>query len=471
LNSLHLHALTRQTTALSPRMQHAVKLLQMSSMDFAQSIRDVLARNPFLEAGEDGDAAEAVEPAPQTPAAADAGGEASDRELWHSEVGGGLRRAHDGESSAMELMAVQPSLSASLHTQINVLPLPERDRALARTLIESLDDDGYLRTPLDELLGVPGLAPPPSLQEMEIALRRVQALEPAGIAARTVAECLLLQMPAIACPEQRALATTIVRDHLEALAARDLKQLAQRLGASVAEVEAACDRIRRLDPRPGWRLGPAPMDYIVPDLTVHKLRGRWTVQLNPAVVPRLRLNQVYAALFQRHRTPQHDEMGNHLQEARWTLRNMEQRFTTIMDVAEAIVKRQASFLDYGPMAMKPLCLSDIAQEVGLHESTVCRVTNNKYIATPSGVFELKYFFSRPMMSASGQACSGTAIRGLVKSLLDAEDPVRPLSDAEIARMLAAQGLAIARRTVTKYRQTMKIEPAERRRRHAQAVAA
>jgi RNA polymerase sigma-54 factor len=286
-----------------------------------------------------------------------------------------------------------------------------------------------------------------------------------------VAECLLLQMPAIACPEQRALATTIVRDHLEALAARDLKQLAQRLGASVAEVEAACDRIRRLDPRPGWRLGPAPMDYIVPDLTVHKLRGRWTVQLNPAVVPRLRLNQVYAALFQRHRTPQHDEMGNHLQEARWTLRNMEQRFTTIMDVAEAIVKRQASFLDYGPMAMKPLCLSDIAQEVGLHESTVCRVTNNKYIATPSGVFELKYFFSRPMMSASGQACSGTAIRGLVKSLLDAEDPVRPLSDAEIARMLAAQGLAIARRTVTKYRQTMKIEPAERRRRHAQAVAA
>lgn len=450
-------------------MQQAVKLLQMSSLDFTASMQDALSQNPFLEAGEDGEAHDASLPAaaPDPDAATDA----SDRDLWHSDRGSGLRRADDGEHSAMESMAVQPTLNDALHTQINVLVLTERDRALARTVIESLDDDGYLRTPLDELLDVPGLLPPPTLREMENALSRVQLLEPAGVGARTVAECLLLQMPAIDCPQTREMATTIVQHHLGALASRDMALLATRLGAPVAAVQKACERIRHLDPRPGWRVGPTPTDYIVPDLTVRRTRGGWAVQLNPAVVPKMRLNQVYAALFQRHRTPLHNEMGDHLQQARWTLRNMAQRFATILDVAQAIVKRQAGFLDYGPMAMKPLCLKEVAQEVGVHESTVCRATNNKYIATPAGVFELKYFFSRVMLSASGQACSGTAIRGLVKSLLDGENPSQPLSDAEVARLLAAQGLAISRRTVTKYRQTMKIDAAERRRRHAQEVTA
>lgn len=456
-------------------MQHAVKLLQMSSQDFAALMRDALSKNPFLETDEDTEAASGDAPADEwrdSPSANQAQDfdDASDRDLWHGEVSTGLRPANDGDMHAMEQMAVQPALNASLQVQINVLPLPVRDRALALVIIESLDDDGYLRAPLEDLIGLTELQPAPSLHEMEAALARVQALEPAGIGARSVAECLRLQLPSIDCPDMRAMANLIVRDHLAALAARDVTQLARQLGAPAERVEVVCDRIRRLNPRPGWQLGPEPMDYVVPDLTVKKVRGHWRVQLNPAVVPKMRINSVYAALFQRHRTEQHGEMGDHLQEARWTLRSMEQRFSTILSVGEAIVERQAAFLDYGSMAMKPLCLKEIAAEVGVHASTVCRVTNNKFIATPAGVFELKYFFSRPMVSASGQACSGTAIRGLVKNLLDTEDTSRPMSDAQIARMLATQGLVVARRTVTKYRQTLKIAAAERRRRLVPAAA-
>ena len=206
---------------------------------------------------------------------------------------------------------------------------------------------------------------------------------------------------------------------------------------------------------------------MIPDVIVRKVRGQWNVQLNPAIIPKVRLNQVYAELFQRHkRGTQNAEMATHLQEAKWTMRNVEQRFSTILSVAEAIVSRQKHFLEFGAMAMKPLGLREIADELGLHESTVSRVTNNKYMATPIGVFELKYFFSRAMTTASGGACSGTAIRGLIKDIIEAEAPTAPLSDAEIARQLATQGLQVARRTVTKYRQLLKIEAVERRRRHA-----
>ncbi len=310
------------------------------------------------------------------------------------------------------------------------------------------------------------LSPPATEAEFQSALHAVQSLEPAGVGARTVAECLLLQLPAIGCTDARALAERIVSDHLPALAARDMGGLARKLDRSAAEVEAVCDRIRRLDPRPGWRFSAQRIAYVVPDVVVRKVRGRWLVDLNPAVVPRIRLNQVYASLYARHRSPQCAALGTHLQEARWTLRNVEQRFATILQVAEAIVQRQRNFLDHGSMAMKPLGLKEIADAVGVHESTVSRVTNNKYISTPSGVFELTHFFSRAMVSANGSALSGTAIRGLIQDLIEAEDSGAPLSDVEITRQLAEQGLMVARRTVTKYRQMLKIEAVDRRRRHS-----
>ena len=490
MTSVGLHAEHRQNQTLSPRLQRAVRLLQMSSLDFAALLRDTLGRNPFLETEEgsleDGTSAELpLAPLEDAPALTDAtapvsaedpmappandgefnDAELNDRDLWQADSGSGLRRAEDGEFSAMEMMAVETPLNTHLHGQLNVLQLPARDLALARAIVESLDDDGYLRTPLEELIDVAALDPPATLAELQIALRHVQALEPAGVGARNVAECLHLQLPSITCPEMRGLARRIVDEHLKALAARDINALARHLGETPARVEEVCDRIRRLDPRPGWRVGSSRVAYVVPDVVVKKIQGRWTVQLNPAVVPRLRLNQVYADLFQRHRTPANAELAGHLQEARWTLRNVEQRFSTILSVAEAIVKRQRHFLEYGAMAMRPLGLREIADEVGIHESTVSRVTNNKYMATPIGVFELKYFFSRAMVGTNGAACSGTAIRGLIKDIIAIEKPEAPLSDAEITRQLAQQGLVVARRTVTKYRQMLKIEAVDRRRRH------
>ena len=485
-----------QTQTLSPRLQHAVRLLQMSSLDFAAVVQDTLCRNPFLESeegdgGDEGDgpalplpgydADERGDPderglLPEPSDAAGVGNEtddrgrdedsSSDRDLWQADGGSGVRRSEDGEMSALDMMAVETKLNTHLHNQLNLLHLTPRDLDCARTVIESLDDDGYLRTPLESLLDVAELDPAATLAEMQIALKRVQSLEPAGVGARDVAECLLLQLPGIDCPQMQGLARLIVSEHLPALASRDVAGLARRLGETPARVEAVCDRIRRLDPRPGWRLGSSHVAYVVPDVVVKKLRGQWVVQLNPAVVPRVRLNQVYAKLFQRHRTAKNAELGAHLHEARWTVRNVEQRFTTIVDVAEAIVQRQKHFLEYGAMAMKPLGLKEIAEAVGVHESTVSRVTNNKYMSTPNGVFELKYFFSRAMVTASGSACSGTAIRGLIHDMISAEKPEQPLSDAEITRQLAQQGLVVARRTVTKYRQMLKFEAVERRRRVA-----
>ena len=484
----------RQSQTLSPRLQHAVRLLQMSSMDFATMVRDTLGSNPFLEI--DGDDAEHDGVDDERNAEADDGiddrdderthertddgfdqtaGDASDRDLWLADSGAGsgagngadsgTRSGEDGEISALDMVAVETPLNNHLHNQLNLLQLTSRDLQLARTIVESLDDDGYLRTALAELSAVAGLKPAPLLEEMQIALRRVQSLEPLGVAARDVGECLRLQLSAIVCPTQRSLAQSIVSEHLPALAARDINGMARLLGETPARVEAVCDRIRRLDPRPGWRLGSSRVAYVVPDVVAKKVRGTWVVQLNPAIVPRVRLNSVYAQLFQRHRTAQNAELGANLQEARWTLRNVEQRFSTILDVALAIVQRQGNFLDYGPMAMKPLGLREIADAVGVHESTVSRATNNKYMATPSGVYELTHFFSRSMISANGSACSGTAIRSLVKDIIEAESLDAPLSDAEVTRQLAGQGLLVARRTVTKYRQMLKIEAVDRRRRH------
>jgi RNA polymerase sigma-54 factor len=473
----------RQQQSLSPRLQQAVRLLQLSSLDFAQEVHDALGRNPFLEIddaepepGAEAAAAPAPESATAEPASstdADVGpaGSESDQDVgehdsWQADSYSSTRRSEDGDLGVMDTMAVQTSLSEHLHSQINVLPLSQRDMVLAKSVVESLDDDGYLRLDLPELIEVTGLTPPAAIEELQIALKRVQSLEPLGVAARSVQECLLLQLPSIDSERDRELARKIIAEYLDALAAKDVVGLARHLSLAPAEVESVCARIRRLDPRPGWRFSSANIQYVTPDVVVKKVRGTWTAMLNPAIVPKVRLNSVYAEMFQRHRSAHNAELAAHLQEARWTVRNVEQRFATILAVSQAILRRQHHFLDYGALAMKPLGLCEIAQEVGLHESTVSRVTNNKYMATPLGVFELKFFFSRAMVNANGGQFSGTAIRGLIKDMIESEQAHAPLSDAEIARQLAAQGLVVARRTVTKYRQLLHIESVERRRKHA-----
>lgn len=473
----------RQHQTLTPRLQQAVRLLQLSSLDFAQEVAQAMDTNPFLE--EDPEGAPAVaqnapvdavteataswETVPEAPAEPSSVAEPSwERDGWTANVGtGGQRGNMDGELDLVEMMAADLSLRDHLHGQINVMPLSTRDRMLTALIIESLDEDGYLRVGLDEVMQMAELQPAVDMEEMHVALKLVQSLDPSGVAARDVRECLLLQLRSLEDPAERELAQRVVSDHLDRLAMRDVPHLARALDRTPAQVEAVCERIRHLDPRPGWRFGASNVQYVTPDVIVRKGKNnQWITMLNPDVVPKVRLNQMYAELFQQHRESGHAELAAHLREARWTVRNVEQRFSTILDVADAIVRRQCHFFEFGPLAMKPLGLREIAEELGLHESTVCRVTNNKYMATPSGVFELKYFFSRALPTPGGGAASATAIRGMIRDMIEAENSADPLSDAQIARQLAREGLSVARRTVTKYRQMMKLPAVEKRRRHS-----
>jgi len=429
---------------MAPRLQQQVRLLQLSSLEFMQEIHGMLDVNPFLEAPE-----------------ADEG----DGEPW-LDVRGGATSRSTGEAGDLDTMSLIPnrlSLADHLHAQLGLLPLEPRDLTLARAVVDSLDDDGRLRTPLDEIAPCTGLTPTADWSEMRIALRRVQSLEPAGVAARSLQECLLLQAREVDDVPLQALVKDIIELHLDALAGtREVASLARSLGRPEADVARACARIRRMDPRPGTQLGGDQVQYITPDVVVRKVRGRWIASLNPAVLPKVRFNQVYADLFDRHRQAHDSAMAGQLRDARWAVRCVQQRFNTILDVANAIVQRQIGFFELGEMAIKPMSLRDVAQEVGVHESTVSRVTNNKYLATLHGVFELKHFFSRAMTSASGGEFSGKAARELVLDMIRSEDTAAPLTDAEIARQLNRQGLVLCRRTVTKYRQQLRIESAERR---------
>ncbi len=489
-------------TALSPRLQQAVRMLQLPTPDYVQLLRQAVCDNPFLEWAEEGwpgadsgAGTDTEDAAGNSADASDAGlsevGEVSegaagadaDAEIWLASPGEG-RASGEGGSPGDALQNRLPclvTLAEHLAGQLRLLRLPERERLLALALVECLDEDGYLRMPLAELgPALPGLRPAPQAHELSLALARVQALEPAGVGARSLGECLALQLDpgrdasGLACapwmptgldsepPKLRALALVIVREHLPALAAGDLVGLSRRLGQTLCHVQAACDRIRRLDPRPGSRIGGVLAATIIPDVVVRRRESQWVAHLNPVALPRLRLQQTYADWYASHREQGGVVFGRHLQEARWTLRNVEQRFATILAVARAILQRQHRFLALGPLALRPLALREIAQEVGVHESTVSRVTHQKYMATPCGLFELRFFFSRGLATDSGGHCSPTAVRGLIRALVASEPRETPLSDVALARALTAQGLRVARRTVTKYRQQLHIEPAARR---------
>jgi RNA polymerase sigma-54 factor len=471
-SSLRLQTAQRQQHSVTPRLQHAVRLLQLSSLDFAQEVHDAMGRNPFLEVDDsapdpthDGDGSgTGKDDVLGGSDGGDAAYDAQERDNWQQSLASPRNSGSESDVSALDLIAASVGLRQHLRSQLNVLPLSRRDHALACAIVESLDDDGYLRTSLDEIAALSEMDTAVETVEMQIALKRVQALDPSGVGARDLAECLALQVHQIDDGAERELAGRIIREHLPRLAQRDVNGLAKALAATTAAVEAACERIRHLDPRPGAKIEAPSVQYITPDVIVRKQRGKWVASLNRAIIPRVKLNQAYASMFQEHREATHGELAAHLQEARWTVRNVEQRFSTILMVANAILKRQHHFLEFGPMAMKPLGLREIAGELGLHESTVSRVTNNKYMATPVGVFELKYFFSREMATVSGGACSATAIRGVIQGMIDGENPSSPLSDAQIARLLVRQGLKVARRTVTKYREALKVPPAAQRRR-------
>lgn len=468
----------RQHLAVTPQLQQALRLLQLSSLEFTEEVQQALASNPFLE--DEGDpAAPAGLPtaAPSAPAAAadseaplpapaEGGGDSEEFTDWQgsgdSQSGGGSG-AGDDESDWTTWSEAPVSLREQLRSQLRIFPLSDRDRALTNMIIDELTDAGYLETPLEELAA---LVPPEhevEAQELGAALKLVQRLDPVGIGARTLQECLLLQLEAVPPGTPgRDIALLVVGRHFDLLARREFSHLQQLADCDETALHTARALIRTLDPKPGRRFGPDDTRYVIPDIVVSKVRGRWVSALNPAVQPRVRINQAYAEIAAR-RGSCESSFTSQLQEARWFLRNVEQRFTTIARVAAAIVARQKAFFNYGEAAMKPLILKDIASELSLHESTVCRVTNGKYMATPRGLFEFKYFFSRQLATEDGGACSALAIRALMKELIAAEDPHDPLSDAQLARLLADQGLRLARRTVTKYRTLMRVPSVELRR--------
>jgi RNA polymerase sigma-54 factor len=468
----------RQHLTLTPQLQQALRLLQLSSLEFEQEMRAALAENPFLEEEEeDVDDAPASSGSVEDAVVAEVGEAplSGDDDAADARVGlDDLPRvpaASDDDTDWTEWSEAQPTLRDHLRRQLLLSQMGDRDRALAHLVIEALDDDGYLNVALAELAELVPAELEVDADDLLAALLLVQTLEPPGVGARSLQECLMLQLRNL--PESTtgaSIARALVSEHLDLLVARDFTQLQQQLACTDSDLHVARTLLRSLDPRPGRRFGPDDTRYVVADVTVSKIRGRWNAAINPAVLPRIRINRAYAEMAGS-RAAGGMQMSRQLQEARWLIRNMEQRFVTIQRVAEAIVAKQRSFFEYGEVAMKPLALKDVATELGLHESTVCRVTNGKYMATPRGLFEFKRFFSRELPTENGGTCSATAIRALLKELIANESPREPLSDAQLARLLAGQGLCIARRTITKYRTAMRVPSVELRRAMARKAAA
>ncbi|OLL28328.1 RNA polymerase factor sigma-54 [Burkholderia sp. SRS-W-2-2016] len=484
---------TRQSLALTPRLQQSVRLLQLSALEFQQELRTALDTNPFLEydSSETEDVALAgtsptddtgALPAADTLAAGetdtlptetsasdtlDSGGPDDMPADFSGDYGGrnSARQSSDADGSdPAEWARSQPTLREQLHDSLRLYRLDDRDRAVARFIIEALDDDGYLRQSLADLADSVDLEPALTEAELLVALRLVQSLDRPGLGARSLSECLALQIHAL--PDDtpgRDVALQIAEHHLERLARREQAELQKQIGCSAEELRVACALVRKLDPKPGNCYGRTEDNYVVPDVIVRQARNKWVVSINPAVQPRARIHRMYAQLFAQSAGASRSPLAQQLQEARWLIRNAQQRFDTIQRVAECIVAHQKAFFQYGEIALKPMVLRDVAEELGLHESTISRATGNKYMATPRGIFEFKHFFPRELGTESGGTCSAAAVRALLKEMIAAENTRDPLSDVTLAKMLADQGVLVARRTVAKYRHLMKVPPAELRR--------
>lgn len=459
-----------QHLTLTPQLQQSIRLLQLSTLELNQELERFLQENPLLER-DDGIRDEPVVP-PDLRAAGSvetASTATAESEPLGPEPGGSDMHTLDDLPSAgarddsedgdfPQIAAGAPSLRAHLLSQLSLTNLPERDRRLVTLLIDSLDDDGYLAQDLPELLSMlpQELAVEP--EELQIALKHLQHFEPAGVGARNLSECLELQLLALPeCTPYRTAALEIVKHHLGALAARDFSKLKKVLRCDDNCLRAVQKLITGLNPKPGRDYSTEETRYVVPDVVVRKVKNAWVAALNPEAMPRLRINRLYADILSRNRGSG-SQLASQLQEAKWLIKNVQQRFDTILRVSQAIVDRQRHFFEHGEVAMRPLVLREIAEALDLHESTVSRVTTQKFMHTPRGIFELKYFFGSHVTTEAGGAASSTAIRALIKQLVSAENSRKPLSDSQISEILAQQGIVVARRTVAKYRESLQILP-------------
>ncbi|MBM3367127.1 MAG: RNA polymerase factor sigma-54 [Betaproteobacteria bacterium] len=461
-----------QHLTLTPQLQQSIRLLQLSTVELNQEIERLLMENPILER-EDGDPESAARAPDEAPRAAESAPaevpEPQDQsEELRADLAAPWRGTQEGDDDLGDRNQAapdSPTLREHLNSQLTLVHIDARDRALVSMLIDALDDDGYLTQPLEEIAALLPAGTESGLDELAIALRHLQNLEPAGVGARSPSECLVLQLRTMApeTPDARchAIALTIAGQHLELLAARDYARLRTATGASDEELRVAQQLIRGLNPHPGAAFSRLESPYVIPDVFVRKVRNAWKASLNQEAMPRLRINRFYAELTARQKSSG-SSLATQLQEARWLIKNVRQRFDTILRVAQAIVDRQRSFLEHGEVAMCPMVLREIAEALGVHESTISRVTTQKYMATPRGTFELKYFFGSHVATDSGGAASSTAIRALIKQLVAAEQPQDPLSDSAIARLLGEQGIVVARRTIAKYRESLQIAPVNQR---------
>lgn len=469
-----------QQLTLTPQLQQAIRLLQLSQLELEAELRKIAEGNPLLELEEeiapteDGDAhATAAIAHGESASSRDADAHADDEPpAWTEDAGGpaeapinfslGSAAGTGGTGGATDDDEFEPqraapeSLQEHLLWQLNLTPCTPRQRAIATVIIDALNADGYLADGLDAVLAaLPGLDV--DAAEADAVRRQVQRFDPAGVASLDLRDCLRAQLEQLAGDTpHRALALAIVESELELLARNDVGRIARRLRAGDEDVATAALLIRGLDPRPGAAFDPEPVEYVAPDVFAYKDGSRWKVGLNPDCQPRLGLNQHYCGLIARARSEDASWMRGQLQEARWLIKCLESRAETLLKVAEAIVRRQSAFLDYGPEAMHPLVLREVAEEVGMHESTISRVTTRKYIRTPRGTFELKHFFSSGVSTEDGGGASATAIQAMLRKLIDAENPRKPLSDQALAEQLRGKGIQVARRTVAKYREVLRI---------------
>jgi RNA polymerase sigma-54 factor len=464
-----------QHLTLTPQLQQSIRLLQLSTLELNQEIETFLQENPLLERDEEDESAAALPPGSLTsttstatpaetaPASEGDGSEergAADMD-WSVDDGYGSFGSQDGDDeSDAPLMAAEPTkLRDHLLGQISLMQMPDRDKSIVAFLIDNLDDDGYMTQDLTELAALLPAELEIEPDELTIALKYVQSLDPPGVGARNLGECLALQLEA--APEDtpfRKEALQVVTQHLDALASRDYFKLKKLLRCDDDMLRGLQSLITNLNPRPAANFSGGETRYIVPDVVVRKIKGLWVAALNPEAMPKLRINRMYADILHRNRDASFQQLAGQLQEAKWLIKNVQQRFDTILRVSQAIVDRQRHFFEHGEVAMRPLVLREIAETLGLHESTVSRVTTQKFMLTPRGIFELKYFFGSHVTTETGGACSATAIRALIKQLVGEEDRKKPLSDSQISEILGKQGIVVARRTIAKYRESLQILP-------------
>jgi RNA polymerase sigma-54 factor len=463
-----------QHLTMTPQLQQAIRLLQLSTMELQTEVQEALESNLMLEVDEDANS-------PTSSDSADEGG-APEQDIVPTDIPSELpvdtvwEDIYDAvpvqygaagiNGAEFEIPRAQSeTLTDHLLWQLGLTRMSELDKAIATAVIDGIGEDGYLRVSLEDILESLST---PDLEidepEIEAVLHQVQNFDPIGVGARDLCECLSIQLRQ--CPDDtpwRQAAVTLVRDHLDLLGQRDYAQLMRLLKLQKEELQAVITLIKTLTPRPGDAIQSSQPEYVIPDVFVRNVKGTWRVELNPDAFPRVRVNSQYASLIRRaDNSADNNCLKTHLQEARWLIKSLRSRSETLLKVATCIVERQQAFLEFGEEAMKPMVLHDVAEEVSMHESTISRVTTQKYMHTPRGLYELKYFFSSHVFTESGAECSSTAIRALLKKLIAAENGQKPLSDSKLAAILAQQGIKVARRTVAKYRESMAIPSSSER---------